>query len=301
MKGKATKSSKPKAASKKIIEIEAEEAESMLHNETNENEEEDISEEEASSEEAPVIKKKRAAAVSKRKAARKEESDEESSGSDLSSEETKKPSTRKKSALEKQEEASQQKKEYVLEYLRQKNGPTSAVQVKNYLQTVCPMGSTLIKKILQTLTSEGLITERIIGIAGIYCIVQEDVDGEELQKLQEEIGELEKEVSARREAAAGLQAEKEAFESELSNEALRGELECVSKELEIKEARLSRFLTEVGSVDPKEKEKLEKKRAQLQKESKKRRGILNNITSQIHESAGISKAKLFEDAGISSE
>lgn len=187
----------------------------------------------------------------------------------------------------------------VLSHLVSRNKPVSVPQVVAEMQCTVPVGAGAAKQSLHRLASQGLITVRMAGKTSIFCPLQPEADDdEEVTRYNKEIPELAAKLETLRAQNSKLAAEKHALESEPSNGHLAAELDQLSQELAFKEERLARFEAATGKVDPKELDKLTKKLDKLKKDRKARRRIMNNITSQIHESIGMSKAKLFEEAGI---
>jgi len=188
----------------------------------------------------------------------------------------------------------------VLQYLKQQNRPYSASDIHMNLHKA--QGKTAIIKSLESLAAKGKVLEKTYGKAKIYVYHQSqfpDVSDEDLAKLDEEIKQLQSKID---ETSAKLSSATKTYSninSQLSTEQAEENLQSLKAAHKIALAGIAkRKQPGQEKVDPKQKEKLCKKRDEMSSLMRKRKRCTNDLMNAVLEGYPKSKKQFVEEVGL---
>ena len=190
----------------------------------------------------------------------------------------------------------------VFDYLLKQNRPYSAVDLHQNMGK--DFGKTAVVKSLECVTAEGKIKEKVYGKQKVYCIDQTqfpDVDEKEIKQMDADIVQCNGKLQLKSDEIRKLESEFKNFDSMLSTDSAKAEIEKLCPEIEQLKSKLGKLKEGRVLISKEEKEKVYKNREKFVKEWRKRKRMTSDILNSILEGYPKPKKQLYEDIGIETD
>ena len=190
----------------------------------------------------------------------------------------------------------------IKDYLEKQNRPYSAVDIFNNLHK--EFGKTAVVKTLETLAEEGKITEKVYGKQKVYAPLQDqygEFNESEIKALDSKLIEVNESLSVLQQQWKTQEMEINTFEKEKTNNDLtNGIQKFVIENTEIS-TRIEKLKSGKTVITKEEREKLYKRKENMETFWRKRKRMANDILNSILEGYSKPKKQLLEEAGIETD
>ncbi|KAI5125649.1 hypothetical protein NEPAR04_0183 [Nematocida parisii] len=190
--------------------------------------------------------------------------------------------------------------EEILKFIIERNEPLNAIEVGLNFQTgPYAVGQSAVKKILLYLTEQNLIREKKAGITSVFLPIHTKEDNDtDTTELDAKMANLIEEKKVLEEEVSQLRQEKKELQMYPADCDLLDELESVGKELSEKKAQIKKYAANTGTIDPKEKKKLEKALEDTIALKKKVKKYFKSILAEMAEGSNMKPCAILENLGI---
>ncbi|XP_069608024.1 homologous-pairing protein 2 homolog [Ranitomeya imitator] len=192
----------------------------------------------------------------------------------------------------------------ILKYLNDQNRPYSTQDVFSNLQRDHGLGKTAVVKVMELLSQQGKIKEKVYGKQKIYFADQDqfpNVSDTELKSLDVQISELSNKLQSVQQSCRQLETELKDLNSAMTTEEMMKEIKELTQECSRHKEKLQKIKSATNHVTPEEKEKVYSERKQYSKEWRKRKRMATDIFEAILEGYPKSKKQFFEEVGIETD